>query len=491
MPGHVCAFEAFDAQVEGELVLLAPAVSREQPDAALKVSQRRVESCEVTRAATGGEIELGNLLAFDGAFDQVGSGIEIVDHGERHVAVLLRSEAGQQAAADAQAYFLALMLGDQGIGRLLHAIVQELEVPRRRFRARVVSRDDEALGCGGLYGFAQRFVAHLHHHGEIGEIEPAAQAGCGPEHFLGLQRKREEFPGHQVEDVLSDALGGDLPEIPLPARLAVVEGEQLLVMQEVQELVNEERIAVGLAPQQLGQVGHPVGATVQGVVDQHADIGRVETAELEPSHSAPGADLLDHAGNFAHTGTFIAASADHEQMRSARIPQQCRQQSYGGRVRPLQVVEEQRKCALLAGKHAQQTPEHVVEPVAFLCRGKLLGGAAGLRRRSQPEQQTELGNDAGNHVRIRTDGRGKLLAPSLDRRLAAGEQLVEQHAKGLDDEGVGLVLSELVELRGDKRAVAAGFVFDAACQPRLADAGGAGDDDQLDAPAGCPLEGGA
>jgi hypothetical protein len=120
----------------------------------------------------------------------------MVDDLEYALVQLVRGRALEQQSTDAAVQLPALVLGDQRVGRLLHAVVDEAVAHRSRLMGAVVARERgvlvrvverldefeaervaEQLGGGGR-GPAERRV-------ERGEVEFGADAGGELEHLTG------------------------------------------------------------------------------------------------------------------------------------------------------------------------------------------------------------------------------------------------------------------------------------------------------------------
>ena len=87
-------------------------------------------------------------------------------------------------------------------------------------------------------------------HRDVGTV---AEAGELPQRVLRVGGSARQLADHEVDDVVGVPLGVDALEIPGPARLLVIEGQQPLVGERVKKLDREKRIAAGLLVHQLRQ----------------------------------------------------------------------------------------------------------------------------------------------------------------------------------------------------------------------------------------------
>ncbi len=137
-----------------------------------------------------------------------------------------------------------LAFGNERIGRLLHAVVQEPIGPCL----------PEHQPCP--YGLQERSIRHglarAIDHAQGGDRRAVAQAGELSQCRLGRFGQTGQLAKHEVHDIVGEALGLDLLKIPRPAHLAMVEGEQALLGERGEELDGEERVAGGLLVDKLG-----------------------------------------------------------------------------------------------------------------------------------------------------------------------------------------------------------------------------------------------
>ena len=75
----------------------------------------------------------------------------------------------------------------------------------------------------------------------------------------------------------------------------------------------------------------------------------------------------------------VAVRADHEEMLDLRLGQELLEELERGRIRPLQVIEEDDERVLLGGDGAAELPEREVEAGLRLGRAERLDARAGGR----------------------------------------------------------------------------------------------------------------
>ena len=257
-----------------------------------------------------------------------------------------------------------LALGDERVGRLLDAVVQEAvgplmpehqpgphRLPERRVQRRLGPAVDHAQRGG----------------------RRVAQAGELLQRRLGRRGQAAQLAEHQLHHIVGEALGLDAIEVPGPARLAMIEGEQSLLGQRGEELDGEEGIAAGLLVHQPGQRRGAVPRAMQGVGDEPAHILKPERRQQDLLHRAPAcADRRQPPHQRVRwCDLVVAVGADQQQVTHIRLRQQMLEQVERRRVEPLQIVEEQRQRMLRPGEHAEKAPEHQLEAALRVLRRQL------------------------------------------------------------------------------------------------------------------------
>ena len=177
---------------------------------------------------------------------------------------LVRRQARQQHAADAQVDLGAAILGDQRIRRLLDPIVQE--------SVGVLVSEHES----GVDRFQQRGVERLLrfpvNQRQGGDLDDIAQAGELFQGFLAGGGEPLQLRGHEFHHVIGVVPGADAIDVPSPGRRDRVEREQPFIGQRHDELDREERIAAGLLLHELRQGPRSLRFAMQGIGDEPAHI---------------------------------------------------------------------------------------------------------------------------------------------------------------------------------------------------------------------------
>ena len=97
-----------------------------------------------------------------------------------------------------------------------------------------------------------RRLARAIDHAQGGDRRAVAQAGELPQRRLDRSGQAGQLAKHQVHDIVGEALGLDALEVPGPAHLTMIEGEQALLGERGKKLDGEERIAGRLLVHQPG-----------------------------------------------------------------------------------------------------------------------------------------------------------------------------------------------------------------------------------------------
>src|ERR1051325_8402083 len=98
----------------------------------------------------------------------------------------------------------------------------------------------------------------------------------------GLGGQLAELAREQVGDVLGDPGALDRGDAEAERAGARVERDAALVVQGLDELADEQRVALGLAPDQRGRVGDLVGRDAERVGDQRDGLVPAERGERDP-----------------------------------------------------------------------------------------------------------------------------------------------------------------------------------------------------------------
>src|SRR5262249_9379444 len=141
-----------------------------------------------------------------------------------------------------------------------------------------------------------------------------------------------------------------------------------------------------------------------------------------------------------------AVGADQHEVSQLRARQKILQQIQGGRIQPLQVVEEQGQRMLASCEHADETTESEVEAaLSQVCRN--LG-----KGRLLADQEPQFRNQVHDQLAILLQRGTQVLAPPAERCLALRQQRPDQTLKSLCQRRVGNVACVLIELAGSKQA---------------------------------------
>ena len=136
----------------------------------------------------------------------MGAAVQLIDDLEYGLLPLPRRRVLGQERAKAQMRFGTQFLGDQRIGRLLHAVVEKA-VP-------VVRAEDQASANRlpqVIVQFLDRFLTDHPQHVELGAVSQASKLAQRLQrcHWQAIQ-----FSDHQLHDVVGVALGMDEAQIP-------------------------------------------------------------------------------------------------------------------------------------------------------------------------------------------------------------------------------------------------------------------------------------
>ncbi|MCG3119982.1 MAG: hypothetical protein ALAOOOJD_02544 [bacterium] len=101
-----------------------------------------------------------------------------------------------------------------------------------------------------ISGLAQRFFIHQC---QRFQVELITDAGSQFSNVLCFIRQPLNFARHQLDHVVRHAHTLNAPKLKLPVAVAIVKFQQFFLMQCLQKLGNEERIAGGFLQHQLGK----------------------------------------------------------------------------------------------------------------------------------------------------------------------------------------------------------------------------------------------
>ncbi len=204
------------------------------------------------------------------------------------------------------------------------------------------------------------------HDGQERDVGNVAEAGQLLQGFPGLDGQAAQLGHHEVHDVLGVPLGMDALEVPRPARMHMIEGEQPLVGERRNELHDEKRIATRLLMDQLRQRGGARWLAAQGLRHELPHVITGEGRQADHLHRRSRlTDRVEFAPERMGRINFVVpVGPDQHQMPHIRLSQHVCDEIQGGRVEPLQVVEKERQRMLRPGKHAEEAPEHKLKPAS-------------------------------------------------------------------------------------------------------------------------------
>ena len=336
-----------------------------------------------------------------------------------------RRAGGLERLAGAEVQPRAAGGGGGVVERLAHERVPEREAVDL---LRVLEHDRRAQGL--LQRPEQLLLRPPGHRRQRREAEVAAEHGGGGQR---LDRRGRE-PREPARDEVLDALG---EAGRLVGRLG----------QAAQHLLDEERVAGGAALQRAGQLG---------IADEHRGVGLVQARQRDALHDLLAREVGEQPGRrAAGVGLGVAQRDEHQQRRAVQAADHVAQQQQRRPPRPLQVLDDEHQRAR-GGRLAEQRRDRLEQPVAAVLalrrrpRGQRLSAG---QLRHQRRQRLEVGRGA-DPARVR-----RVVAQRLDERL-------EGHDGLLVDPAVQHGRAAGVRRGGEARR-----------QPRLADPGLAGHDD--------------
>src|SRR6516164_7484932 len=113
----------------------------------------------------------------------------------------------------------------------------------------------------------------------------------------------------------------------------------------------------------------------------------------------------------------VPVSADQEKVPHLRLGDQALEQLKGRRVKPLQIVKEQRQRVLRPGERTEKPPKHQLKAVLRVLRSKLRNG------RLFTDHELKLRNKVDDELTVPAQLFPQGAAPSLHLRFALGENL--------------------------------------------------------------------
>src|SRR5207302_9573206 len=116
------------------------------------------------------------------------------------------------------------------------------------------------------------------------------------------------------------------------------------------------------------------------------------------------------------------------------------------RIRPLQIVEEQRERVLPAREDAEEAPENHLETVLRVLRRQVRD------RRLCPDHHLQLGNQVHDELTVRAQRLAQGVPPPAELRLALAQERADKALESLSQRGVRDVALVLVEFAGREEA---------------------------------------
>ena len=131
------------------------------------------------------------------------------------------------------------------------------------------------------------------------------------------------------------------------------------------DLVEEEGVALGLAPQRLGQGPVRRAGLLARAGEQGGNVVGGEAAELDAGERVVATEVGEKLGERVGAGEVaLAIRPDDEHGRGPLVPEHVAQQEDGRLVGPVQVVEHQEEGMGLGG-HVEQGGDALEEPIAL------------------------------------------------------------------------------------------------------------------------------
>ena len=271
-----------------------------------------------------------SLLPLRRRGDQGSAAVELAHDFEDVLLDCLRWRPRREQPADPQMGCRPFALGDQRVGRLLEAVVDEPIGARLGL--------DQFLTNGrpqGCVDLLLRSPKDDRKHRGLGDVSETGHLLQGS---LRCGRQPGELPEHEVHDVIGVSLGVNAIEIPGPARRIMVEGEHSFFGERKHELNGEERIATGLLVHQLRERRGALRLAAKRVRKQLPEMLSAERRKRDlRDRSACGLDGVEHAHQrMSGIDLVVPIGADQHQVLQVRPGQQILQQVERRRVEPLQ-----------------------------------------------------------------------------------------------------------------------------------------------------------
>src|SRR5262249_43304741 len=325
-------------------------------------------------------------------------------------------------------------------------------------------------------GRVHRSLRHLQDDRQRRDICGITQTGQLLKRLLCFGRQTSQLPEHEVHHVLGVPLGVNAADVPGPAALSVVEGEQTLGLESGQKLGREERIAARLVIDQLGERRDGVRATLNGILDQLRNVPLRKRSEPNVVDAGPcPANGLELSGQrMRSVDLVVAVRADDQQMLHIGLRQEVLERLERAGVEPLQIVQEERGWRPRPWEDADESTEHDLKTFSRVLWGKLRD------RRLLTDDELQLRDEVHEELSVRVQRLSQRFAPGRQLGLALGQKTAEQTLEGLRQRGIRDVALVLLEFPGGKEAVGRDEdLVQLLDHGRFADAWVSGDEDQL------------
>src|ERR1700722_13278078 len=211
----------------------------------------------------------------------------------------------------------------------------------------------------------------------------------------------------------------------------MVENEHSLFGERRDELNGEEGISTRLLAHQLRERCRALRLAAKRVRDQLPEVllgaGVLHRIELLPQRMG-GVDFV------------VAIGADQHEVLQISPGQEVLEQVERRRVKPLKIVEEERKRMFRSGEHADKPPKHQLETSLRVLRRKLRDG------RLVTDDELQLGNEIGHGPAVRAQRLDKSVAPTAKLDVALAEERPNKTLKSLGQRRIRNVALVLVEL---------------------------------------------
>ena len=390
--------------------------------------------------------------------------------------VIVRARPGRLAFADGRAMRLLQCLADalvqppaaDGVQLLVqhlaNLVVREREVV---VAARGGCARPTAVGADELrrrrlvQRVEQRVLARRRHRGEFPERKDLAQRRRRSQCVHGRLRKPVEPPSDRLLHALRN---GQLVRF-LAAPAFAVAIDLTLLDQRLDDLLDEEGIAFGLAVERLREIIRHVRDAEQRR-QQMTGIGAGQSRQRDPRAETLAVPFHQRSRQRMRAVEFDLAIGDEEEHAVvSQVAQQVMQQRQRALVRPVDVVDEHHEATL--GGEMLQKPRRVVEEAHPLLAGRQRGIGG-----ERAQLGFDLGRELGDFRRRRAKGAAQLFGALPPRPLA----------KRLDERQVGrrrLVL--IASAAQQRRAALLGMGDEILREARLAHAGFPGQQHELPA----------